>query len=98
MTTEIGIPERKAQEILRRAAELDRRATESVSIETLRAAAREAGIAESSFAAALGELERDEAPDQARRTRRRRLVGAFAGVGAAGVLLLAFAMLARLVP
>ena len=55
MINERGISDEKAHAILRRAAEIDRGTAELISIETLRAAAHEAGIAETSFDAALRE-------------------------------------------
>lgn len=55
MVREPRVPDEAAREILRRAAEIDRVNAESMSLETLRAAAREAGIAEASIEAALTE-------------------------------------------
>jgi hypothetical protein len=98
MSDDRSIPERQARAILERAAEIDRRAAEVVPVETLRAAAREAGIAESAFATALAEHSREGERERTVRARRRLLVGAFAGVGAAGVLLVGLALLTRLFP
>jgi hypothetical protein len=98
MTKDTGISDKQARELLRRAAEIDRAAADVVTIETLRAAAQEAGIAESSFEAALGEQSQEGARDRAALSRRRRLVGALAGVGTAGLLLLGLAFLARMFP
>ena len=83
---------------LGRAAELDRRAADVVSIETLRAAAHEAGIADSSFEAALGELSQEAARDRSAHGRRRLLVGALAGTGATALLLIGLALLSRIFP
>lgn len=49
------ISEERARQILERAAELDRRQAELVSLDTLRDAATEAGISASSFEAAVRE-------------------------------------------
>ena len=98
MHEQTGISDSQAREVLRRAAELDQRAADVIPVETLRAAAREAGIADSSFAAALGEHTRGELRELAARARRRRVASVFAGAGAAGMLLLGAAILTRLVP
>jgi hypothetical protein len=100
MTNERGIPDAKAREILGRAAEIDRTASEVVSIETLRAAAHEAGIAPSSFEAALEEHSQQAVagPRSAARPRRRLWLGALAGVGAAVLLLLVLTFVSRIVP
>ena len=98
MIEKTGIPDETAREILRRAAELDRRAADVVSIETLRAAAHEAGIADSSFEAALGELSQEAARDRSAHGRRRLLVGALAGTGATALLLIGLALLSRIFP
>lgn len=98
MVGETVIPEEQAREILTRAAEIDRRAAEAIPVETLRAAAREAGIAAASFEAALGEHTRATARGRATLVRRHLLVGTLAGVGGAGLLLVGLALLLRLVP
>lgn len=98
MTGDSKISSEKAREILTRAAEIDRHAADAVSIETLREAAREAGIAESSIAAALAEHAETEGRGLAVQTRRRTLVRAFAVIGAGGVLLIVMALLTRLFP
>jgi hypothetical protein len=78
-----GISDERARQILQRAAEIDRAASEVVSLETLREAAREAGIAESSFDAALSEETVDRSSIL---TRRRWLVGAFISIATATLL------------
>jgi hypothetical protein len=98
MIEQTGISDEKARAILQRAAEIDRRAADAISIETLRAAAQEAGIAESSFTAALSEHALGEERDRTARSGRRLVVGAFAGIGAVGVLLVGWALLTRLFP
>ena len=97
MVSQTVISDEQARVILERAAAIDRSAAERVSIETLRAAAREAGIAESSFDAALGECTREKARDHGGLARRRLLVGALAGAGGSALLLLGFALITRIV-
>lgn len=96
MTDTKNISDDKAREILRRAAEIDRSAAEVMSIETLRAAAQEAGIAESSFEAALSEHTEGKALAERDVGRRRILTRVLAGAGAAMLLLIVVAMLMRL--
>lgn len=98
MMEEQRVGDRKAREILERAAEIDRASTETVSVETLRAAAREAGIAESSFDAALMEQSRSTARDHAAEARRHRLMQVLAAAGGGGLLLLGLTLLSRLFP
>jgi hypothetical protein len=71
----------KAKKILQRAAEIDRVRSESVSVDTLREAAREAGIAESSFDAAVSEV------TTAAPVRKQRFLGERRLAVAAAVLL-----------
>jgi hypothetical protein len=98
MTSDKKVTDEKARAILERAAEIDRRAGEVMSIETLRQAAREAGIAESSFAAALSEHEQGTSREATTHSRRQTVVRAFAGIGGAMILLLGIAIISRLFP
>jgi hypothetical protein len=90
------VSERAAREILRRASELDQRGSESVDLETLRAAAREAGISEFAVSAALREYDEGAIRDRAKRARRRMLIGTFAGAGVAFMMLFVLSMLIRI--
>lgn len=81
------VSDEKARQILGRAAEIDRKAGESISIETLRAAAHEAGISPSSFDAALAEQDAAAVASPATTVSRRQVLGAAVGV-LGGVLLL----------
>jgi hypothetical protein len=90
------VSDRVAREILRRASELDQTGAESVDLETLRAAAREAGISELAVSAALREYDQGAARDRAKRARRRMLIGTFAGAGVAFTLLFVLSMLIRM--
>ena len=94
MTKPLGLSDKEARRILQRAAEIDRTAADVVSIDTLRAAAREAGIAESSFEAALREEAERSAPSPTRRFTRRRLIAA----GVALVFVLFGMFMRRAVP
>lgn len=78
MTEPTPLSQTKAREILARAAEID---AESVSVETLRAAAQEAGISQESFEAALREHATTEPAPPGLISRRKVMVGAFAAVG-----------------
>lgn len=89
------VSDRAAREILRRASELDRREAESVDLETLRAAAREAGISEFALSAALREYDQGAIRDRSARARRRMLIGTFAGAGVAFMILFVLSMLIR---
>jgi len=76
------LPDPVATRVLERASELEALRRAGASVADLRAAAVEAGISESAFEEALGEIQRAEsagAPEVRRPTRRRlRLVAAFA--------------------
>jgi hypothetical protein len=76
MTDSEKVSDARAKQILQRAAEIDR---DEMSVETLRAAAREAGITEAAFEAALTE-EQQEQKAPATVSRRRVLLGAGAVV------------------
>jgi hypothetical protein len=89
------ISDRAAREILRRASELDRREAESVDLETLRAAAREAGISEFAVSAALREYDQGAMRDRSASARRRMLIATFAGAGVAFMILFVLSMLIR---
>jgi hypothetical protein len=68
-----------ARQLLERAGQID---SDSTSVDTLRAAAREAGISEAAFEAALVEMRRKSAADpklQPSRFRRRLVMGIVAG-------------------
>ena len=94
------IDSRKKRAPVLQGAEIDRVAAEATSIETLRAAAREAGIADASFEAALREYrESSELPARApaRVPRSRRLLHAVAGVGGAGLLFFWLVLLGRFI-
>lgn len=80
MSEHPGLSDEKARQILGRAAELDRKAAESVSVETLRSAAQEAGISPASFEAALREEENRDIPASSQTISRRKVLGAAAGV------------------
>ena len=90
------VSERAAREILRRASELDQHGAESVDLETLRAAAREAGISEFAVSTALREYDQGASRDRATRARRRMLIGTFAGAGVAFMMLFVLSMLIRM--
>ena len=96
MPDEKRIPDEKARSILQRAAEIDRKAGDAISIDELRTAAREAGIAESSFDTALAELSDEQLRARAASTGRRRLVTALAWFGGTVLVLLALTLLARM--
>ena len=83
MTTGPHVSDQKARQILQRAAEIDRAASDRVSIDTLRAAAAEAGIAEASFNAALDEQSTAATVAPGLLTRRRVIAGAVVGIAAA---------------
>lgn len=86
MSGHTRITDAQAREILARAAEIDRAQSQLTTVDALRAAAREAGIADSAFDEALLEIQRVErqpTPTVAPPRRRRRLV----------VMLLALAVL-----
>jgi hypothetical protein len=78
MTEPTPLSQTKARDILARAAEID---AESVSVETLRAAAQEAGISEASFEAALLEHSQTKPAEPALISRRKVMAGAVTAVG-----------------
>ena len=100
MVENSGLTDETARAILTRAAEIDRLAADVTSIETLRAAAREAGIADSSFEAALREY-RDASlrprPVEKRASRSRHLLRAVAGLGSAGMVFFWLVLLGRFI-
>jgi hypothetical protein len=86
MSGHTRITDTQAREILARAAEIDRAQSQLTTVDALRAAAREAGIADSAFDEALQEIQRvDQQPAAVAPAprRQRRLV----------VMLLALALL-----
>jgi hypothetical protein len=89
----------KAREILQRAAEIDRAASEAVSIDTLRAAAHEAGIAPSSFDAALAEHASGAVPSRATPSLSPQpaWLAVLAVVGGVVLALIGIAVVSRLV-
>ena len=70
MTSDVRINDTQAREILARAAEIDRAQSQMTTVDSLRAAAREAGIADSAFDAALAEIQRVEQRDAMQRDTR----------------------------
>jgi hypothetical protein len=85
MSDEMRVSEDKARQILERAAQIDGRQANLTSIEALRSAAREAGIAPQAFDAAVRELQDAPLAADTRFTRRRLLT--LGAVGATAVLL-----------
>ena len=85
MPTGPHVSDETARQILQRAAEIDRAASDRVSIDTLRAAAAEAGITEAAFDAALGEQSAAATVAPGLLTRRRMIAGAVVGIVAAVV-------------
>lgn len=86
MSGHTRITDTQAREILARAAEIDRAQSQLTTVDALRAAAREAGIADAAFDEALQEIQRVEQQPAAMAPaprRQRRLV----------VMLLALALL-----
>lgn len=77
MADDKRITDDDARKILARAAEIDRHQSQLSSIDSVRAAAEEAGISPSAFDAAVRELDETASPARAV-TRRRVIVGAVA--------------------
>ena len=87
------LPQSAARQLLERAGQID---AESTSIDTLRAAAREAGISEAAFDAALLEMRGNVAPRSTANVPRSRK-GMLIGLGA-GILLMAGLMASYVIP
>lgn len=93
------LPDPVATRVLERASELEALRRAGASVADLRAAAVEAGISESAFEEALGEIQRAEsagAPDVRRPTRTRLRVGA--AVTAVALLFTALYVIPRVAP
>ena len=80
-----------AERLLQRASELDAARTAGSAVAELRAAAAEAGISTDAFDAALGELQKAEAPAPVAAVSTRRWRSLFYGLAGVGAIVLALA-------